>query len=161
MISQRKSPARGACDRPSAGLESGPADGREKFMSAILTYLGFNVTKPSAGTKQKVVLHAVMFKRPEKVKAGGEGRELIYRAIVERHFGKHTGLLPSAKACPGGLPSWKPAAKRVQAKARRNQQRHGAGATVASIREKAHGSFVRTGPESHAGAGNRAGSVSG
>jgi hypothetical protein len=52
MISQRKSPGRGVCDRPSAGLESGPDDGREKFMSAILTYLGFNVTKPLAATKQ-------------------------------------------------------------------------------------------------------------
>jgi len=27
------------------------------------------------------------------------GRELDYRAIVERHFGKHTGLQHSAKAC--------------------------------------------------------------
>jgi hypothetical protein len=42
-----------------------------------------------------------MFKRPEKAKAGGERREFVYRAIVERHFGKHTGLPPSAKACPG------------------------------------------------------------
>jgi hypothetical protein len=41
------------------------------------------------------------FKRPEKTKAGGKGRESVYRAIVERHFGKHTGLPPSAKACPG------------------------------------------------------------
>jgi hypothetical protein len=41
------------------------------------------------------------FKRLEKAQAGGEGRELVYRAIVERHFGKHTGLLPYAKACPG------------------------------------------------------------
>ena len=29
-----------------------------------------------------------------------DGRELDYRAIVERHFGKHTGLPHSAKACP-------------------------------------------------------------
>jgi hypothetical protein len=28
------------------------------------------------------------------------GREFDYRAIVERHFGKHTGLRHSAKACP-------------------------------------------------------------
>ena len=38
------------------------------------------------------------FKRPEKAQAGGEGREFVYRAIVERHFGKHTGLRHSAKA---------------------------------------------------------------
>ena len=31
-----------------------------------------------------------------------EAGELIYRAIVERHFGKHTGLRHSAKACPRG-----------------------------------------------------------
>jgi len=30
------------------------------------------------------------------VKAG----ELVYRAIVERHIGKHTGLRHPAKACP-------------------------------------------------------------
>jgi len=29
-----------------------------------------------------------------------EARELIYRAIVERHIGKHTGLRHGAKACP-------------------------------------------------------------
>jgi branched-chain amino acid aminotransferase len=36
----------------------------------------------------------------EKAKGGGEGRECIYRTIVERHFGKHTGLPHAAKACP-------------------------------------------------------------
>ena len=44
--------------------------------------------------------------RLEKAKGGGEGRELVYRAIVERHFGKHTGLPHSAKACPGGQCCW-------------------------------------------------------
>jgi hypothetical protein len=39
------------------------------------------------------------FKRPEKA-SGGAGRKFVYRAIVERHFGKHTGLPHSAKACP-------------------------------------------------------------
>jgi len=38
-------------------------------------------------------------KRPEKASDGGLGRKLDYRAIVERHFGKHTGLRRSAKAC--------------------------------------------------------------
>jgi hypothetical protein len=37
-------------------------------------------------------------RRPEKASDGGLGRELDYRAIVERHFGKHTGLRHSAKA---------------------------------------------------------------
>src|SRR6266481_2322336 len=102
-----------------------------------------------------------MFKRPEKAKAGGERREFVYRAIVERHFGKHTGLPPSAKACPGDLPGRKPAAKRVVVKARRNNSATARARQPASIREKAHGSFVRAGPESQAGAGNRAGSDSG
>jgi hypothetical protein len=31
------------------------------------------------------------------------GRKLDYRAIVERHFGKHTGLQHSAKACLNGM----------------------------------------------------------
>jgi hypothetical protein len=31
------------------------------------------------------------------------GRKLDYRAIVERHFGKHTGLQHSAKACLDGV----------------------------------------------------------
>src|SRR5258708_20948803 len=77
-----------------------------------------------------------MFMRPEKAKAGGERREFVYPAIVERHFGKHTGLPPSAKACPGDLPSWKPAAKRVQAEARRNNSATAPARQPASIREK-------------------------
>src|SRR3981189_1457825 len=52
-----------------------------------------------------------MFERPEKAKAGGEGREFVYRAIVERHFGKHTGLPPFAKACPKDVPVGSPAAR--------------------------------------------------
>jgi hypothetical protein len=39
-------------------------------------------------------------KQPEKASNGGLGREFDYRAIVERHFDKHTGLPHSAKACP-------------------------------------------------------------
>jgi len=39
-------------------------------------------------------------RQPEKASNGGLGREFDYRAIVERHFGKHTGLRHSAKACP-------------------------------------------------------------
>jgi hypothetical protein len=38
-------------------------------------------------------------KRPAKASDGGVDRKLDYRAIVERHFGKHTGLQHSAKAC--------------------------------------------------------------
>jgi hypothetical protein len=52
MMSQRKSPAPEAADRPSGGRESGLEEFLEKFMSAMLTYLGFNVTKQSATTKQ-------------------------------------------------------------------------------------------------------------
>ncbi len=48
MMSQRKSAAPGAGDRASVDRESGPAPGFEKFTSAILTYLGFKVTKLSS-----------------------------------------------------------------------------------------------------------------
>jgi hypothetical protein len=37
---------------------------------------------------------------------GGDSRELNYRAIVERHVGKHTGLRHSTKACPQGHEVW-------------------------------------------------------
>jgi len=40
------------------------------------------------------------YRRPERGEAGGKRCELIYRPIVERHVGKHTGLPHSAKACP-------------------------------------------------------------
>src|SRR5579859_400591 len=50
---------------------------------------------------------AVTFYRwPERVEAGGKRRELIYRAIVERHVGKHTGLPHFAKACPLTWKGW-------------------------------------------------------
>jgi hypothetical protein len=50
-MSQRKSaePRLGACASPAR--ESGAAGGIEKFMSVILTYLGFNVTKLPVTTK--------------------------------------------------------------------------------------------------------------
>jgi hypothetical protein len=37
-------------------------------------------------------------------------RDLIYRTIVERHIGKHTGLRYPAKACPNGpaVVGWSP-----------------------------------------------------
>src|SRR3954463_16573961 len=82
------------------------------------------------------------FRRLEKAKAGGQGRELSYRAIVERHFGKHTGLPHSAKACPKDDANTE-AGRRAGGGAKRNQQRHGARREAASIREKAYGSFVR------------------
>src|SRR6266700_435011 len=60
-----------------------------------------------------------------KAPAGGDGRELSTVEIVERHFGKHTGLPPSTKACPRTCDNGKPAAKLVQAKARPINQRQG------------------------------------
>src|SRR5882757_8759743 len=45
MMSQRNPPVRGEAPAPSAPFESGSPDGLEKFMSVMLTYLGFNVTK--------------------------------------------------------------------------------------------------------------------
>jgi hypothetical protein len=50
-MSQRKPAGGVAEERPSFALESGVAEGFEKFMSAILTYLGFNVTKQPTTTK--------------------------------------------------------------------------------------------------------------
>jgi len=40
------------------------------------------------------------FQAAGKASDGGNGRELDYRAIVERHLRKHTGLRLSTKACP-------------------------------------------------------------
>jgi hypothetical protein len=51
MISQRNSPSRSTGARTSTARESGLGAGFEKFMSTILTYLEFNVTKQSAATK--------------------------------------------------------------------------------------------------------------
>src|SRR5665811_960850 len=93
------------------------------------------------------------FKRPEKAKGGG-GRKFVYRAIVERHFGKHTGLPHSTKACPKNMLAGRPAARRVAVGPGLSNSA-AAQARAASIREKAHGSFVRAGPEREAGAGNR------
>jgi hypothetical protein len=53
----------------------------------------------------------VTFQRPEKASDGGDGREFVYRTIVERHFGKHTGLPPSAKACPCDAPAMETSGK--------------------------------------------------
>jgi hypothetical protein len=38
---------------------------------------------------------------------------LDYRAIVERHIGKHTGLRHSAKACPAGMTAMETGGKAV------------------------------------------------
>jgi hypothetical protein len=54
---------------------------------------------------------------------GGDGREFDDRTFVERHFGKHTGLPPSAKACPKGHVIRKPAARLVQVGPSRHKQR--------------------------------------
>jgi hypothetical protein len=61
MISQRKSPSRGSGVRASEARESAPGMGLEKFMSVMLTYLRFNVTKRAASTKYSFVSCAVTF----------------------------------------------------------------------------------------------------
>jgi hypothetical protein len=48
---QRKVPSRPGAGGASAARESGAVWGLEKFMSAILTYLGFNVTKQTIAAK--------------------------------------------------------------------------------------------------------------
>src|SRR4030081_2106358 len=107
MISQRRSPERDAGDRSSVDLESGSEEGVDKFTSGILTYLWVQCYK-TIGSDETLSLHSRR-RRPEKARGGGEGREFVYRAIVERHFGKHTGLPPFAKACPKDWPSGGPA----------------------------------------------------
>jgi hypothetical protein len=68
-----------------------------------------------------------MIQAAGKASNGGNGREFDYRAIVEWHFGKHTGLRHSAKACPHRHDGdGKPAARLVQARSRPFKQRHGA-----------------------------------
>src|SRR3954466_1610077 len=84
MMSHRRLPVR---DRGSGVCAFGAAGTLRKFMSAILTHLGFNVTKDPAATKHKVASRCRLPKR-----------EPI--APDERHFGKHTGLPSFAKACP-------------------------------------------------------------
>ena len=49
-MSQRKPPPDVAA-RPSPGLEPAAAEGADEIMSAILTYIGFNVTKRPLTTK--------------------------------------------------------------------------------------------------------------
>jgi len=44
-------PLEPAEERPSFGLEPAAADAPDKIMSAMLTYIGFNVTKRSTATK--------------------------------------------------------------------------------------------------------------
>src|ERR1019366_5276042 len=100
-------------------------------------------------------------KRPEKAKGGGDGREFVYRAIVERHFGKHTGLPHSAKACPRTMLAGRPAAGLAGRGPGVLNSATARGARTASIRERAYGSFVRAGPERQAGARNRAASDGG
>ena len=61
MISQRYSPERAAPGEASAPRESGWAACLEKFMSVMLTYLRFNVTKLSFATKHYIVSLATTF----------------------------------------------------------------------------------------------------
>src|SRR5436190_18456606 len=66
MMSQRSSPALEAADVPAAPCESGSAGPLEKFMSVMLTYLGFNVTKLPATTKLQVVSNLVTYQATGK-----------------------------------------------------------------------------------------------
>src|SRR5262249_1402815 len=107
MISQRNSPARAAPDEASAPRESGWAACLERFMSAILTYLRFNVTKLPFGEETLCcfVCDRVWggLRKPGR---GAEAGKLDSRAIVVRHIGKHTGLRHPAKACPEDMRLW-------------------------------------------------------
>jgi hypothetical protein len=60
-MSQRKSAALTVAARASAPRESEFAARLEKFMSVMLTYLGFNVTKQTALAKFSIFLPAPMF----------------------------------------------------------------------------------------------------
>jgi hypothetical protein len=76
-------------------------------MSAILTYLGFNVTKLPVHdeTLCRFGCDSVWGGLREPAMAAEAG-ELVYRAVVERHIGKHTGLRHPAKACPMDVRLW-------------------------------------------------------
>src|SRR5271168_4146989 len=70
-------------------------------------------------------------------------RELIYRTIVERHIGKHTGLRYPAKACPAGRAAVVSGREAAVAKGPGEQNSaSGAQACRSPIRERGHGCFV-------------------
>src|ERR1700686_5361526 len=82
------------------------------------------------------------FKRPEKAKAGGGGREF---ATVRLSSGISANILDfrlPQKHVLGTMPAWKTAASGWWRPGVTNSAT-ARGARAASIREKAHGSFVR------------------
>src|ERR1700720_802606 len=123
MMSQRKSAAPGAADRPSGALESAPGEELEKFMSAILTYLGFNVTKRSTATKYYVLLFAVTF---QAAREAATAANLSTVRLSSGISASNTGLLHAAKAGPRDHVGMGAGRKAGCRGARRNQQRHGA-----------------------------------
>jgi len=60
------------------------------------------ITKQSLGRVLKQLLDEGYIVQKTGNNDRRQRREFVYRAIVERHIGKHTGLPPSAKACPKG-----------------------------------------------------------
>ena len=90
MMSQRN--AVGRADALSPGLLA-PGDEVEKFMSVMLTYIGFNVTRLPATAKYYIFSPdrtpntARHIERPAEMAANS-----FIRAIVERHVGQHTGV---------------------------------------------------------------------
>src|ERR1700675_4688663 len=122
MMSQRKSAAPGAADRPSGALESAPGEELEKFMSAILTYLGFNVTKRSTATKYYVVSFAVGF-QAAVIEATAANLSTV--RLSSGISANNTGLLHAAKPCPRDLVDMGAGRKSGCRGTLRNQQRGG------------------------------------
>src|ERR1700755_469494 len=90
-MSQRWSgDAGGAAAPASAGVC--PVRGALKFMSVMLTYFGFNVTKKPSFTKYSDISSPAALWKPETPVLGQLQSEFPRRAIVDRHSTKHTGL---------------------------------------------------------------------
>src|SRR5262249_15054013 len=82
-------------------------------------------------------VHADLSNRVERAKGRRQPR-IDYRVIVERHFGKHTGLPHPAKACLSGPAQCWPAARRPWPKPRQPSSR-GVGARIVVIRREPMG----------------------
>src|SRR5436190_20637869 len=142
MISQRKSPPRGVDDAASAPRESGPAADLWKFMSVILTYLRFNVTKLPSAAKHYVVSFATAFEvacesqrwRPRPVNwttvrlSSGISANILDFTIPQKHVLRACGCGNRPQGRAGVEPSEPKTAARVR--------------LIAPIRERTHGGFV-------------------
>ena len=107
---------------------------------------GYIVQKTGSNDRRQRLLFATAKGEALVGKLAGMQTDRINRAIVERHFGQHTGLPPSAKACPGQRAGRQPRPRGARGRVGRPALTNRAtarGARTASIREKADGNLVR------------------